>query len=221
MVSEAMIFSTAFDSTSPLEAPAFHWLTGWPTESLVSAGMDRGRPRLSFDLEDGRLFDRIEEVQGDQGALVSCCLIERAASDRPPPRMLVLCGPDAVGLEDIMGKMLVDFAEAFGRTVSHTTRPPLEHEVDGDTYHFTDRPTMESDIEHDVLVLCACGGLLALLFAGPPCGNALLPVGLRAGRALTRALACLGNVGSEAAEAGLRCVEAHSAVLASLGRSVV
>ncbi len=75
--------------------------------------------------------------------------------------------------------------------------------------------------EEDVLVLCACGGLLALLFAGPPCGNALLPVGLRAGRALTRALACLGNAGPEAAEAGLRCVEAHSAVLASLGRSVV
>ena len=75
--------------------------------------------------------------------------------------------------------------------------------------------------EEDVLVLCACGGLLALLFAGPPGGNALLPVGLRAGRALTRALACLGNAGPEAAEAGLRCVEAHSAVLASLGRSVV
>ena len=151
-VLKIMAALTILESTSPLEAPAFHWLTGWPTESLVSAGMDRGHPRRSFDLEDGRLFDRIEEVQGDLGALVSCCLIERAASDRPPPRMLVLCGPDAVGLEDIMGKMLEDFAEAFGRTVSHTTRPPLEHEVDGDTYHFTDRPTMESDIEQGLFL---------------------------------------------------------------------
>ena len=151
-VLKIMASLTILDSTSPLESPAFHWLTGWPTESLVSAGMDRGHPRLPFDLEDGRLFDRIEEVQGDPGALVSCCLIDRAASDRPPPRMLVLCGPDAVGLEDIMGKMLVDFAEAFGRTVSHTTRPPLEHEVDGDTYHFTDRPTMEAEIEQGLFL---------------------------------------------------------------------
>jgi len=74
--------------------------------------------------------------------------------------------------------------------------------------------------EEDVLVLCACGSLLAQLFAEPG-SNALLPVGLRVGRALTRALACLGRTGPEAAEAGLRCVEAHSAVLAALGRSVV
>ena len=74
--------------------------------------------------------------------------------------------------------------------------------------------------EEDVVVLCACGGLLAQLFAEAG-SNALLPVGLRVGRALTRALACLGRAGPEAAEAGLRCVEAHSAVLAALGRSVI
>lgn len=74
--------------------------------------------------------------------LITCCLKERAASDRPPPRMVVLCGPSGAGIGQLVEHVLNSYSEKFGRCVSHTTRPPMEHEVFGSTYNFVDEKEM-------------------------------------------------------------------------------
>ncbi|CAK9275861.1 unnamed protein product [Sphagnum jensenii] len=62
------------------------------------------------------------------------------------PRPVVICGPSGVGKGTLIGKLMKDFPDSFGFSVSHTTRRPREKEQDGVHYHFTKRPTMEKEI---------------------------------------------------------------------------
>ena len=131
------------EKTSPCDVPAFTWLTSWPTESIVPP---------SIDNISGSLYDRLCDAKINKDIVVTCSLKERAASDRPPPRMVVLCGPSGVGIGKLMDKVLENFSERFGRCVSHTTRPPMEHEVFGLTYNFVDEEAMKlMDDEHKFL----------------------------------------------------------------------
>ena len=52
------------------------------------------------------------------------------------PRPLVLCGPSGSGKSTLMKKLTEEFREAFGFSVSHTTRQPRPGERDGVEYHF-------------------------------------------------------------------------------------
>ena len=52
------------------------------------------------------------------------------------PRPLVLCGPSGSGKSTLMKKLTEEFSEAFGFSVSHTTRQPRPGERDGVEYHF-------------------------------------------------------------------------------------
>ena len=144
-VIKLMVAYNVLDHSCPHHIPAFQWLTGWPIEEITSLE----RP---VNEKDGKLFDRVEEVMPDPNYVVSACLNERAASDRPPPRMLILVGPDAVGTEDIIDLILNEYGEAFGLTVSHTTRPPLEHEVDGETFSFATEEKMQEEIEEGLFL---------------------------------------------------------------------
>lgn len=69
-----------------------------------------------------------------------------------PARPLVLCGPSGVGKSTIVGRITKDFPDAFGFSVSHTTRKPREGEVDGVSYHYVDQDTMEKLIEDDEFI---------------------------------------------------------------------
>jgi len=71
---------------------------------------------------------------------------------RMPARPLVLCGPSGVGKSTIVGRITKDFPDAFGFSVSHTTRKPREGEVDGVSYHYVDQETMEKLIEDDEFI---------------------------------------------------------------------
>ncbi|CAM6000279.1 unnamed protein product, partial [Sphagnum balticum] len=62
------------------------------------------------------------------------------------PRPVVICGPSGVGKGTLIGKLMKDFPDSFGFSVSHTTRRPREKEQDGVHYHFTQRHTMEKEI---------------------------------------------------------------------------
>lgn len=64
-------------------------------------------------------------------AVASCCLIKRSKPQRAPPRLVVLSGPSGVGCSRLIARLVAEFPDKFGVTVSHTTRPPREHEVDG------------------------------------------------------------------------------------------
>jgi guanylate kinase len=62
------------------------------------------------------------------------------------PQPVVICGPSGVGKGTLIGKLMKDFPDKFGFSVSHTTRSPREKEQDGVHYHFTTRHIMEKEI---------------------------------------------------------------------------
>lgn len=62
-------------------------------------------------------------------------------------RSLVLCGPSGSGKSTLVKKMMEDFPNRFGFSISHTTRLPRQGEVNGHHYHFTSMEEMRKGIE--------------------------------------------------------------------------
>lgn len=58
------------------------------------------------------------------------------------PRPLVLCGPSGSGKSTLLKRLLKEFPDKFGFSVSHTTRGPRPGEKDGVHYHFTKKDDM-------------------------------------------------------------------------------
>ncbi|KAI5894829.1 guanylate kinase [Schizophyllum commune H4-8] len=54
-------------------------------------------------------------------------------------RPLVLSGPSGVGKSTLLSRLFAEFPDAFGFSVSHTTRSPRPGEIDGTHYHFVTR----------------------------------------------------------------------------------
>lgn len=63
------------------------------------------------------------------------------------PRPLVLCGPSGSGKSTLLKRLLKEFPDKFGFSVSHTTRSPRPGEKDGVHYHFTNKEDMTAAIE--------------------------------------------------------------------------
>ncbi|CAH2050275.1 unnamed protein product, partial [Iphiclides podalirius] len=63
------------------------------------------------------------------------------------PRPLVLCGPSGSGKSTLLKRLLKEFPDKFGFSVSHTTRAPRPGEKDGIHYHFTDKNEMMAAVE--------------------------------------------------------------------------
>jgi len=56
----------------------------------------------------------------------------------PPPNLLiVLSGPSGSGKSTLLTRLFRTHPEAFGFSISHTTRGPRPGETDGKEYHFT------------------------------------------------------------------------------------
>ncbi|XP_026759213.1 guanylate kinase isoform X2 [Galleria mellonella] len=62
------------------------------------------------------------------------------------PRPLVLCGPSGSGKSTLLKRLLKEFPDKFGFSVSHTTRGPRSGEKDGVHYHFTTKEEMMASI---------------------------------------------------------------------------
>eukprot|EP01137_Pigoraptor_chileana_P037136 Opistho-2@33758 len=58
------------------------------------------------------------------------------------PRPLVLAGPSGAGKSTLLKRLLAEYPDVFGFSVSHTTRKPRAGEVNGRDYHFTSREEM-------------------------------------------------------------------------------
>ncbi|XP_022902113.2 guanylate kinase-like [Onthophagus taurus] len=69
------------------------------------------------------------------------------ASTKTKSRPLVLCGPSGSGKSTFLSKLMTDFPNRFGFSVSHTTRKPRPGEKEGDHYHFTDRESIKKAID--------------------------------------------------------------------------
>ncbi|KAJ7322092.1 hypothetical protein JRQ81_018379 [Phrynocephalus forsythii] len=63
------------------------------------------------------------------------------------PRPVVLSGPSGAGKSTLLKKLLKDYENVFGFSVSHTTRQPRPGEVNGKDYHFVTREEMKKEIE--------------------------------------------------------------------------
>ncbi|CAG9760364.1 unnamed protein product [Ceutorhynchus assimilis] len=63
------------------------------------------------------------------------------------PRPIVFCGPSGSGKSTIVTRMMQEFPDTFGFSVSHTTRKPRPGEIAGKHYHFTNKETMQKAIE--------------------------------------------------------------------------
>ncbi|XP_060806878.1 guanylate kinase isoform X1 [Amyelois transitella] len=63
------------------------------------------------------------------------------------PRPLVLCGPSGSGKSTLLKRLLKEFPDKFGFSVSHTTRSPRPGEKDGVHYHFTTKDDMVAAIQ--------------------------------------------------------------------------
>ncbi|RWS11297.1 Guanylate kinase-like protein [Dinothrombium tinctorium] len=62
-------------------------------------------------------------------------------------RPLVICGPSGCGKSTILRRLMQEFSDFLGFSVSHTTRKPRPGEENGREYYFVDRDTMEKAIE--------------------------------------------------------------------------
>ncbi|XP_060103909.1 guanylate kinase isoform X1 [Heteronotia binoei] len=71
----------------------------------------------------------------------------RALSAMVGPRPVVLSGPSGAGKSTLLKKLLKDYENVFGFSVSHTTRKPRPGEVNGKDYHFVTREKMQEEID--------------------------------------------------------------------------
>jgi len=62
------------------------------------------------------------------------------------PRPLIFCGPSGTGKSTLIKHLMSEFTNAFGFSVSHTTRLPRPGEICGKDYHYVSREEMESGI---------------------------------------------------------------------------
>ncbi|WFD34604.1 guanylate kinase [Malassezia cuniculi] len=67
-----------------------------------------------------------------------------AACSRP----VVLCGPSGVGKSTLIKRLFEEFPNAFGFSVSHTTRTIRPGEVDGKSYHFVSREEFQRRVDN-------------------------------------------------------------------------
>jgi GTPase SAR1 family protein len=62
------------------------------------------------------------------------------------PLPVVICGPSGVGKGTLIQRLIRDFPETFGFSVSHTTRAPRPGEVNGVHYYFVSVPEFEEAV---------------------------------------------------------------------------
>jgi hypothetical protein len=75
----------------------------------------------------------------------------------------VPAGPSAVGRASLMQRLVAEYPDKFGLTVSHTSRRPREHEVHGRDYFFTDKATLRAGACPKEGSSCFCGAHKSML----------------------------------------------------------
>ncbi|XP_070582919.1 guanylate kinase [Erythrolamprus reginae] len=73
--------------------------------------------------------------------------LSAAVSVMKGPRPVVLSGPSGAGKSTLLKKLLRDYDNVFGFSVSHTTRQPRPGEVNGKDYHFVTREEMQTEVD--------------------------------------------------------------------------
>ncbi|XP_037538249.1 guanylate kinase isoform X3 [Nematolebias whitei] len=64
------------------------------------------------------------------------------------PRPVVFSGPSGAGKSTLLKKLMKEYENVFGFSVSHTTRKPRPGEENGKDYHYVTREAMQSGINN-------------------------------------------------------------------------
>lgn len=64
-------------------------------------------------------------------------------------RLIIISGPAASGKNTVVSRILKEHGDKFEETVSCTSRPPREREIDGDHYYFISKSEFEEKIKND------------------------------------------------------------------------
>lgn len=77
---------------------------------------------------------------------------------RNPPAVtaIVVTGPSGVGKSTLIGRLLAEFPNHLGYSVSTTTRAPRPGEVDGVSYHFVSKENFLADVAAGKFIEYAC-----------------------------------------------------------------
>eukprot|EP00928_Gymnodinium_smaydae_P071725 TRINITY_DN55229_c0_g1_i1.p1 TRINITY_DN55229_c0_g1~~TRINITY_DN55229_c0_g1_i1.p1 ORF type:complete len:448 (+),score=121.59 TRINITY_DN55229_c0_g1_i1:78-1421(+) len=78
--------------------------------------------------------------------------IVRTERSRPSGGACVVTGPSGVGKSTLIKKLMAEFPNGFGFSVSHTTRAPRPGEQNGIDYHFVSREEIERDIKAGLFI---------------------------------------------------------------------
>lgn len=70
---------------------------------------------------------------------------------RKPPIVMVVSAPSGAGKSTICGELL-DRHDDMVFSVSTTTRPPRQHEIDGEDYHFVSDETFDRMVEEEAFL---------------------------------------------------------------------
>ena len=81
-----------------------------------------------------------------------------AAATLRGPGLVVLCGPSGVGKSTLIARLLTDYPDRFGFSVSCTTRPPRAGEQDGVSYSFLGDSDFDRMIANDEFIEWATVG---------------------------------------------------------------
>jgi guanylate kinase len=79
---------------------------------------------------------------------------DTAAANGTAPLMkpLLISGPSGCGKGTMIAKLMKNFPELFGFSVSHTTRPPRPGEIDGKDYHFSTREEVLAQVQQGLFL---------------------------------------------------------------------
>lgn len=69
--------------------------------------------------------------------------MSHSATHAAHPRIVVISGPSGVGKTTVVRELLANAPVVLVKSVSATTRPPRDGEIDGVDYHFLTRPDFE------------------------------------------------------------------------------
>lgn len=79
-----------------------------------------------------------------------------------------MCGPSGTGKSTLLTPLLAKYPDAFGFSVSHTTRQPRAGEVNGEHYHFVTKDEFMERVERgEFLEWAQFGGNWSALFSVP------------------------------------------------------
>ncbi|XP_018576071.1 guanylate kinase-like isoform X2 [Anoplophora glabripennis] len=73
-------------------------------------------------------------------------------------RPIVVCGPSGSGKTSLVARLMKEFYNELGFSVSHTTRKPRPGEKDGQHYHFITKEQMLEDIKCEKFIETATFG---------------------------------------------------------------